>query len=100
MAKLSRDQMRFYQRARRKRLRQGGGKDLKQPLAPGDPALVTLGKHEERLGILEDAVTALQAAVALQEVVNETVAEMGPPYAADKTLFRRVVAEKEKRLGG
>jgi len=101
MSKLSRDQMRDYQRARRKRL---GVNSLSGESSAPSPDVAL----EARVLGLEDAVTALRAEVALLKVVEETVAGMRPhplsgparPVPEDKTLFRRVVAEKERRLGG
>ena len=107
MSKLSREQMRVYQRDRRKRLEKD--KDCKVHAVH---SLTGVGL-ELRVLTLEHAVVQLQAEVqelqgkvALLEVVEETVrgipARRGSSVGvvSDKTLFQRVVDEKERRVRG
>jgi len=119
MGKMTKEQMREYQRDRRKRLKEDGAKARKLRLIEPPVTGVTVDVMaevsvwvevralqeaflvlEDAVRVLEHAVAALQAEVALLKVVEETFKAGNMAAAVDKTLFRRVVAEKERRLGG
>ena len=109
MAKLTKEQMRAYQRERRERLKrkvvealkpQYVPKVLKQPAVTSEKSIWTV------VGALEKRVKMLEAREELRGVVEETVrgipARRGSSVGvvSDKTLFQRVVDEKERRVRG
>jgi len=107
---LSKERMREYQKMRRGKK---GGKSLVEERFPAaqvgnsctEPTvlLALIAKLEKRVSVLEGLemrVAALESREVVEPVVRETQKRhVGPLGKSDPDLFKRVLAEKQRRLG-
>jgi len=97
MSKMTKEQMRAYQRDRREKLRKAP--PVKKGSCPS--GVVPAPRVDMDIIRLEGRMAALEARVSLLEVVDKVVrAPVRAVGTEEKGLFQRVVEEKERRVRG